>query len=181
LDMNLSNSAGRTALHAAAENGIKVVVEFLINVCEVSPFVRWHQKQPIDCVPGNGNEVNQAIKERLRSYMNKQLTEEREPELFQNKTEEEPHDEPTKIVRLLNCASRGNIQYMKLFKEANYDMNICDYDYRTALHIAVSDNQEHVVDFLLGECNLQNEARTMKDRYVIETRCVCENKKDNEE
>lgn len=53
------------------------------------------------------------------------------------------------------------------FKEAKYEMDICDYDNRTALHIAVSDNQEHIVDFLLGECNLQNVARDVKDRYFI--------------
>ncbi|XP_063427553.1 alpha-latroinsectotoxin-Lt1a-like [Mytilus trossulus] len=54
---------------------------------------------------------------------------------------------------------------MKSFKESNYEMDLCDYDNRTALHIAVSDNQEHIVDFLLGECNLQNVARDMKDRW----------------
>lgn len=39
--MNLSNSGGRTALHAAVENKSKHVVEYLIDVCAVSPFVRW--------------------------------------------------------------------------------------------------------------------------------------------
>ncbi|XP_076095446.1 uncharacterized protein LOC143066384 isoform X2 [Mytilus galloprovincialis] len=82
-----------------------------------------------------------------------------------SKSEELPPNRQTQIVRLLNCASRGNIQRMKNFKEAKYEMDLCDYDNRTALHIAVSDNQEHIVDFLLGECNLQNVARDMKDRW----------------
>jgi len=39
--MNLSDSDGRTALHIAADKGQKEVVEFLIDKCHVSPFVRW--------------------------------------------------------------------------------------------------------------------------------------------
>lgn len=39
-DMNLANSIGRTALHAAFENGRTNIVEYLIDICEVSPFVR---------------------------------------------------------------------------------------------------------------------------------------------
>jgi ankyrin repeat protein len=39
--MNLSDSDGRTALHIAADKGQKEVVEFLIDKCRVSPFVRW--------------------------------------------------------------------------------------------------------------------------------------------
>ncbi|CAG2252429.1 unnamed protein product [Mytilus edulis] len=159
VDMDLSNSAGRTALHAAAVNGIEKVVDFLIVECKVSPFVRWMQKRPVDHVPDNGNKVvNRRIREKLRDYMNSLLE-------AASKSEELPPDEQTQIVRLLNCASRGNIQRMKSFKEAKYKMDLCDYDNRTALHIAVSDNQEHIVDFLLGECNLQNVARDMKDRW----------------
>ncbi|XP_052105062.1 serine/threonine-protein phosphatase 6 regulatory ankyrin repeat subunit B-like isoform X2 [Mytilus californianus] len=164
VDMDLSNSAGRTALHAAAVNGIEKVVDFLIEECKVSPFVRWMQKRPVDYVPDNGNKVNRRIREKLRDYMDRLLEAASMSEL-QNKTKEAPPDKQTQIVRLLNCASRGNIQRMKSFKEANYDMDLCDYDNRTALHIAVSDNQEHIVDFLLGECNLQNVARNMKDRW----------------
>ena len=39
-EMNLSNSMGRTALHAAAENGMEDIVKYLLNDCEVSSFVR---------------------------------------------------------------------------------------------------------------------------------------------
>ena len=38
--MNLSNSMGQTALHAAAENGMEDIVKYLLNDCEVSSFVR---------------------------------------------------------------------------------------------------------------------------------------------
>ncbi|CAC5360680.1 unnamed protein product [Mytilus coruscus] len=158
VDMDLSNSAGRTALHAAAVNGIENVVDFLIDECKVSPFVRWMQKRPVDYVPDDGNKINRLIRQKLRDYMDRLLE-------AASKSGEAPPDKQTQIVRLLNCASRGNIQRMKSFKDANYEMDLCDYDNRTALHIAVSDNQEHIVDFLLGECNLQNVARNMKDRW----------------
>lgn len=39
--MNLSDSDGRTALHAATEKKQAAVIEFLIDQCKVSPFVRW--------------------------------------------------------------------------------------------------------------------------------------------
>jgi ankyrin repeat protein len=38
--MNLSNSMGQTALHAAAVNGMEDIVKYLLNDCEVSSFVR---------------------------------------------------------------------------------------------------------------------------------------------
>ncbi|OPL33551.1 glutaminase mitochondrial kidney, partial [Mytilus galloprovincialis] len=152
--MDLSNSEGRTALHAAAVNGIESVYK-----------EQTRQKRPVDYVPDNGNKVNRHIRQKLRAYMDAILLKSASKPELQNKTEELPPNRQTQIVRLLNCASRGNIQRMKNFKEAKYEMDLCDYDNRTALHIAVSDNQEHIVDFLLGECNLQNVARDMKDRW----------------
>ncbi|OPL33931.1 hypothetical protein AM593_08023, partial [Mytilus galloprovincialis] len=109
VDMDLSNSAGRTALHAAAVNGIEKVVDILIDECKVSPFVRWMQKRPIDYVPDNDNQVNRRIREKLRVYMDKLL-------IDASVSEELPPDNQTQIVRLLNCASRGNIQRMKSSK-----------------------------------------------------------------
>lgn len=46
-------------------------------------------------------------------------------------------------------------------------MTLCDYDSRTALHIAVSDKQEHVVDFLLEDENFRNHIKDKKDRYEV--------------
>ncbi|XP_071151085.1 glutaminase liver isoform, mitochondrial-like [Mytilus edulis] len=75
--------------------------------------------------------------------------------------------EDVQIVRLLNCASRGDIKRMRQFKECGYNMDACDYDKRTALHIAVSDNQEHIVKFLLGECDQQGIAKNGADRWNV--------------
>ena len=43
-------------------------------------------------------------------------------------------------------------------------MKAADYDYRTALHIAVSDNQGHIIRFLLEVCELHDIAKEGKDR-----------------
>jgi hypothetical protein len=43
-------------------------------------------------------------------------------------------------------------------------MRAADYDKRTALHIAVSDNQDHIIRFLLEECKLHDIAKEGKDR-----------------
>ncbi|CAG2202733.1 unnamed protein product [Mytilus edulis] len=146
VDMDLSNSAGRTALHAAAVNGIEKVVDFLIDECKVSPFVRWMQKRPIDYVPDNDNQVNQRIREKLRVYMDKLL-------IDASVSEELPPDNQTQIVRLLNCASRGNIQRMKSLHSKKVNMNLRDYDGRTALHLAAAESQIEAVEFLVNEAN----------------------------
>ena len=38
--MNLQDSSGQTALHAAAKNGTVNIVTYLLEECKVSPFVR---------------------------------------------------------------------------------------------------------------------------------------------
>lgn len=43
-------------------------------------------------------------------------------------------------------------------------MTAVDYDNRTALHIAVSDNQDHIIRFLLEVCKLHDIAKEGKDR-----------------
>jgi hypothetical protein len=43
-------------------------------------------------------------------------------------------------------------------------MTAADYDNRTALHIAASDNQDHIIRFLLEECKLHKIAKEGKDR-----------------
>ncbi|XP_063430338.1 putative ankyrin repeat protein RF_0381 [Mytilus trossulus] len=99
-DVNLPNSAGRTALHAAAENGMKHIVDFLIDTCEVSPFVRWSNKRPIEILKVDENEVTQQISEKLQRYMD---------DLREEKVagKEALPTEDVQIVRLLNCASKG--------------------------------------------------------------------------
>ncbi|XP_052103446.1 uncharacterized protein LOC127736920 [Mytilus californianus] len=166
-DMNLPNSAGRTALHAAAENGMINIVNYLIDKCEVSPFVRWSNKRPIEILKVDENEVTQKIYEKLQSYMDNLKEGKVAGKNNSPKPKEDLPPEDVQIVRLLNCASRGDIKRMRHFKECGYKMDACDYDKRTALHIAVSDNQEHIVKFLLGKCDQQGIAKNGGDRWNI--------------
>ncbi|XP_071164690.1 serine/threonine-protein phosphatase 6 regulatory ankyrin repeat subunit B-like isoform X2 [Mytilus edulis] len=166
-DMNLPNSAGRTALHAAAENGMKHIVDYLIDKCEVSPFVRWSDKRPIEILKVDENEITQQISERLQRYMDDLREDKVTGKNNSSNPKEAPPKKDVQIVRLLNCASRGDIKRMRQFKECGYKMDAWDYDKRTALHIAVSDNQEHIVKFLLGECNQQEIAKNGGDRWNI--------------
>ena len=54
-------------------------------------------------------------------------------------------------------------------KEAGCKMTMADYDSRTALHIAVSDNQEHIVEYLLDKCNMASQVEKIEDRYINNT------------
>ncbi|VDI29999.1 glutaminase, partial [Mytilus galloprovincialis] len=166
-DMNLPNSAGRTALHAAAENGMKHIVDYLIDKCEVSPFVRWSNKRPIEILKVDENEITQQISGKLQRYMDDLREDKVAGKNNSSNPKEAPPSEDVQIVRLLNCASRGDIKRMRQFKECGYKMDACDYDKRTALHIAVSDNQEHIVKFLLGKCDQQDIAKNGGDRWNV--------------
>ncbi|XP_063411179.1 serine/threonine-protein phosphatase 6 regulatory ankyrin repeat subunit C-like [Mytilus trossulus] len=56
-------------------------------------------------------------------------------------------------------------------------MDVCNYDLQTALHIAVMENQEHIVEFLLTKCKQTKLADTAKDSLHKED--VDMNKKDH--
>lgn len=43
-------------------------------------------------------------------------------------------------------------------------MDVYNYDSQTALHIAVRENQDNIVDFLLGECGQIDIGLNKKDR-----------------
>ncbi|XP_052080387.1 serine/threonine-protein phosphatase 6 regulatory ankyrin repeat subunit A-like isoform X2 [Mytilus californianus] len=167
-DMNLADYSGQTALHAAVDNGMVHIVNYLIDTCNVSPFVRWRRdRRPIDVALAHGKEENLG---RIKSYMSS---------ILKNGTDRAKYSEQYKtkvvilppedvaIVRLLNYASRGDVEQMKGFKASGYRMDVYNYDSQTALHIAVRENQEYVVDFLLGECDQIDLALNKKDRWMM--------------
>ncbi|VDI31370.1 Hypothetical predicted protein [Mytilus galloprovincialis] len=79
------------------------------------------------------------------------------------KTPDDDEDEDVKIVRILNSASRGDIRLIKAYDASQ--LTVSNYDKRTALHIAVSNNQEHIVEYLLKECGLTEEVQKAEDRW----------------
>ncbi|XP_076071558.1 uncharacterized protein LOC143042939 [Mytilus galloprovincialis] len=159
MDMNLSDPEGRTALHAAVERNQENVAFFLIDECKVSPFVRWRGQRPADLIKPQF--CKQHIAQKLRDYMKQEYV---VPEIRQEKYE----DNDLKTVRIFNSALRGDIRQIKAYKAAGYDMTVSDYDKRTALHIAVNNNQELIVEYLLKECEmLKQQADTAYDRWKI--------------
>lgn len=50
------------------------------------------------------------------------------------------------------------------YRAQGYTMDLKNYDSQTALHIAVRENQEEIVEFLLQECNQKDLGQTQKDR-----------------
>lgn len=56
-------------------------------------------------------------------------------------------------VALCDAASRGDTAALRLIKEAGGDVNLGDYDRRTALHLAASDGLLAVAKFLIDELN----------------------------
>jgi glutaminase len=63
---------------------------------------------------------------------------------------------------LCMAAQQGDLEYLKFLFNKEIDLNQCDYDGRTALHIAVCENNESIVKFLIqiGKVN-----QMKKDRW----------------
>lgn len=60
------------------------------------------------------------------------------------------------------CCKEGDIEYLKVLFNKSVDFNQSDYDGRTPLHIAVSENREDIVKFLI---NIAKVNINKKDRW----------------
>ena len=60
------------------------------------------------------------------------------------------------------CAKDGDLEYLKILFNREVDFNQSDYDGRTVLHVAVSENKEDIVNFLI---NIVKVDINKKDRW----------------
>ena len=54
--------------------------------------------------------------------------------------------------KLCEFASEGNLENLKKMFENGEDVNIGDYDCRTALHLAACENHLEIIKFLIEDC-----------------------------
>lgn len=66
------------------------------------------------------------------------------------------------VVNLLFAAQAGDISALRRYHLADVDMNLADYDGRTALHLAACENHKECVAYLLKHCGCDS---TLKDRW----------------
>ena len=66
------------------------------------------------------------------------------------------------IIHNLMAASAGDETALKCAYQQGIDMNLGDYDGRTALHLAAAEGHLRCVKFLLEVCKVKHD---IKDRY----------------
>ncbi|CAG0898446.1 unnamed protein product [Cyprideis torosa] len=66
------------------------------------------------------------------------------------------------VVGLLFSAASGDVTAMRRYHMSGMNMSICDYDKRTALHLASAEGQYECVEFLLKTCKVSPH---LKDRW----------------
>jgi len=66
------------------------------------------------------------------------------------------------ISHILNAATKGDLSALKNAHSANVDMDLCDYNGRTALHQAASQAHAACVNYLLKECKVD---AVIKDKW----------------
>jgi hypothetical protein len=55
------------------------------------------------------------------------------------------------LIRMCYAAGNGDLEQVKhIIEEKGVDVNMADYDGRTALHLAASEGQVEVVNYLIG-------------------------------
>lgn len=122
----------RTPLHlAAAAGSLETVNVLLDNGADVNAQDRWGRTPFKDAMQSN----HPVIMERLREAG------------AEENPDEATDDKPT--IELLQFSAQGNLESVMDRVRSGVPVTTCDYEFRTALHLACSSGHADVVDFLL--------------------------------
>jgi len=155
---------GRTPIHIAASDGEIEAASFLVKVAEgdndkISPRDRWGGTPLGDSERGlrkDPTSENFAACVKLFQEANA------DPDVRGDfPTIDVPLNESPQAVEIIEAAAGGNIRDMRKFG-GNPDLFCCDYDSRTAMHLAASEGHLEIIKFLLEKMEHSEVIRTAK-------------------
>ncbi|XP_048244492.1 L-asparaginase-like isoform X1 [Haliotis rufescens] len=128
-NISAANQDGRTALHVACRGGHFSTVQYLLHHGASVHIKDYHGDTPlIDAISGK----HMAI---IKLLVQTGAVSPLKPEKM--------------AVELCSAASQNDVDTIRAWHEAGADLNVCDYNYRAALHVAVCTYNTDVVQYLL--------------------------------
>mmetsp|Transcript_62463 Transcript_62463/g.147282 ORF Transcript_62463/g.147282 Transcript_62463/m.147282 type:complete len:757 (+) Transcript_62463:310-2580(+) len=125
---------GRSALHLASAEGHLTTVKLLLSKkANVRAKDRWGADALKDAMRGNHMPVVQVLKEHGALGL----------------TDEHSDHSMTMGEKMCNAASKGDLEEIKRLVAKGASVNACDYDRRSALHLAAAEGHDEVVAFLV--------------------------------
>ena len=140
VDINLGDYDQRTALHLAASEGLLDVVRFLVDEANanVSPIDRWGGTPLDDAIRSSHDEVAAYLTGKGATH---------------GSMAEVAKPAGDLTAELIDGASKGDLERIRELVKQRVDVNLGDYDRRTALHLAASEGLLAVVEFLIDEAH----------------------------
>jgi ankyrin repeat protein len=133
-DVDVGDYDRRTAIHLAASEGLLPVVQLLVDELGAnhSPRDRWGNTPLNDAVRHRHSEVVTFLTE-MGAVMGAPATIEADP-----------------ATEMCSAAAKGDLTRLRnLVQDVGYDVNVGDYDKRTAIHLAASEGLLEVVQLLV--------------------------------
>lgn len=135
-DINVGDYDKRTAMHLAASEGLLEMVTYLIDELKAShsPVDRWGGTPLDDALRHNHSTVVEFL---VRSGASRGTNPDAAIDISS--------------TALCDAASKGDVDTLRKIRNAGGDVNVGDYDGRTAIHLAASEGRLAVVTMLVDE------------------------------